>query len=112
MGWIGTPAQVCDPFRVDPWSCIRGFRVRSTPGYPIRPFQGRGFTGGDQRARLTAPAKILGNFHLENSCAIVPTSSTIPSGTLRLIVIYLHRGILLFANGKEAKMKTTIGRLK
>jgi hypothetical protein len=36
----------------------------STPGYRIRPFQGRGSTGGDPRARLTAPAKIFGNFHL------------------------------------------------
>src|SRR5262249_25626856 len=67
MGWIGIPVKVCDPFRVDHWRrcSIRGFRLRSTPGYRIRPFQGRGSTGGDPRARLTAPAKIFGNFHIK-----------------------------------------------
>jgi hypothetical protein len=29
------------------------------------PFQGRGATGGGSRVRLTAPAKIFGNFHPE-----------------------------------------------
>jgi hypothetical protein len=45
-------------------SSIRGFRFGSTPGYRIRPVQGRGATGGDPRARLTVPDKIFGNFHL------------------------------------------------